>query len=57
MSFVEARSLARRLFPTWSRRMRAKWVLAKLRVGLPRVEIGGRSGYDPSHYYFARTIR
>lgn len=57
MTFLQARARARTLFPTWSRRMRAKWVIARLKVTGPRIEIGGQSGYDPTHYYFARTAR
>lgn len=57
MTWLEARKLARKHFPNWSRHMRARWVMAKMRIGPIRVEIGGQSGYNPSHYYFARTAR
>jgi hypothetical protein len=36
-SFAHARALSRQFFPTWSRRARARWVLAKLRAYQPKV--------------------
>ena len=38
-SFAHARALSRQFFPTWSRRARARWVLAKMRANQPKVPI------------------
>lgn len=45
MTYQQTRARARVLFPQWSRRMRAKWVVARLKVSPePRVPIS--TGWD-----------
>ena len=56
-SFAHARSLSRQFFPTWSRRARARWVLAKLRAQQPKVPISSSWSHDSRAYWFARTTR
>ena len=51
--FARARQMSRELWPTWSRRMRARWVRAKLMAPGPRVPIGSFS-YDLTDFRFAR---
>jgi hypothetical protein len=45
-SFAHARALSRQFFPTWSRRARARWVLAKLRANQPKVPISSGWSHD-----------
>lgn len=33
MTYIEARRASRRHFPNWSRRARARWVIARMRCG------------------------
>jgi hypothetical protein len=56
-SFAHARTLSRQFFPTWSRRARARWVLAKLRAQQPKVPISSSWSHDSRAYWFARTTR
>lgn len=56
-SFAQARALSRQFFPTWSRRARARWVLAKLRAKAPKVPISTRWSPDLRTYGFNRTSR
>jgi hypothetical protein len=54
-SFRHARALSRELFPTWSRRARARWVLAKLKAPTPKVAISAAWSHDTRAYWFQRT--
>jgi hypothetical protein len=56
-SYAHARALSRQFFPTWSRRARARWVLAKLRSKAPKVPISTRWSPDLRAYWFNRTLR
>lgn len=56
-SFAQARALSRQLFPTWSRRARARWVLAKLTAKQPKVPISSAWSHDTRAYWFQRTSR
>lgn len=56
-SFSHARALSRQFFPTWSRRARARWVLAKLKAQQPRVPISATWSHDTRAYWFQRTSR
>jgi hypothetical protein len=56
-SYAQARALSRQFFPTWSRRARARWVLAKLRAKAPKVPISTRWSPDLRAYWFNRTSR
>jgi hypothetical protein len=56
-SFAHARALSRQFFPTWSRRARARWVLAKLRANQPRVPISSGWSHDLRAYWYQRTSR
>ena len=56
-SFADARALSRRFFPTWSRRARARWVLAKLKAQNPKVPISSCWSHDTKAYWFQRTVR
>ena len=53
--YARARQMSRALFPTWSRRMRAKWVLAKLRAGGMQVPISSAWAHDERAFKFLRT--
>lgn len=54
-SYAQARALSRQFFPTWSRRARARWVLAKMRAKAPKVPISNRWSPDLRAYWFNRT--
>lgn len=56
-SFAHARALSRQFFPTWSRRARARWVLAKLRAQAPKVPISSGWSHDMRAYWYQRTSR
>ena len=56
-SFAHARALSRQFFPTWSRRARARWVLAKLRAKAPKVPISSGWSHDLRAYWYQRTLR
>jgi hypothetical protein len=56
-SFAHIRALSRQFFPTWSRRARARWVLAKLRAQQPKVPISSSWSHDTRAYWFQRTTR
>jgi hypothetical protein len=57
MSFAKARAAARSLFPNWSRTMRARWVLARLKVDGPRVAVSSGWPHDRGAYYYERVGR
>ena len=54
-SFAHARTLSRQFFPTWSRRARARWVLAWLRTKQPRIPISAAWSHDTRDYWLQRT--
>jgi hypothetical protein len=56
-SFEYTRALSRQFFPTWSRRARARWVLAKLKAQTPKVPISSSWSHDSRAYWFQRTAR
>ena len=56
-SFADARALSRQFFPTWSRRARARWVLAKMKAQNPKVPISSCWAHDTKAYWFQRTAR
>jgi len=56
-SFADARALSRQFFPTWSRRARARWVLAKMKAQNPKVPISSGWSHDTKAYWFQRTVR
>jgi hypothetical protein len=56
-SYSQARALSRQFFPTWTRRARARWVLAKLRAPEVRVPISSGWSHDMKAYWFQRTSR
>ncbi len=56
-SFAHARALSRQFFPTWSRRARARWVLAKMRANQPKVPISSGWSHDVRAYWYHRTSR
>ena len=56
-SFAHARALSRQFFPTWSRRARARWVLAKMRAKQPKVPISSGWSHDLRAYWYQRTSR
>jgi len=56
-SFAHARALSRQFFPTWSRRARARWVLAKIRAKQPKVPISSGWSHDLRAYWYQRTSR
>lgn len=56
-SFAHARALSRQFFPTWSRRARARWVLAKMRAQEPKVPISSGWSHDLRAYWYQRTSR
>jgi len=56
-SYADARALSRQFFPTWSRRARARWVLAKMKAQNPKVPISSCWAHDTKAYWFQRTAR
>ena len=56
-SFSQARALSRQFFPTWSRRARARWVLARLQATQPRVAVSSAWSHDVRAYWYQRTAR
>jgi hypothetical protein len=54
--FAHARALSREFFPAWSRRARARWVLAKIRAPEPKVPISSAWSHDTRAYWFQRTL-
>lgn len=56
-SFAQLRTLARKLFPTWSRSARARWILAKMKARQPRVPISSGWSHDARAYRFERVWR
>ncbi|HSN22110.1 MAG TPA: hypothetical protein VLS49_15610 [Usitatibacter sp.] len=54
-SFRQARALSREFFPTWPRRARARWVLAKMKAPEPKVPISSAWSHDTRAYWFQRT--
>ena len=55
--FSHLRALSRQFFPGWSRRARARWVLAKMRAQQPKVPISASWSHDSRAYWFQRTVR
>jgi len=55
--FAYTRALSRQFFPNWSRRARARWVLAKMKAQNPKVPISSSWSHDSRAYWFARTTR
>ena len=55
--YAQARALSRQFFPTWSRRARARWVVAKLRAKAPKVPISTMWSPDLRAYWFSKTSR
>jgi hypothetical protein len=56
-SFAHARALSRQFFPTWPRRARARWVLARLQAQQPKVAVSSAWSYDVRAYWYQRTAR
>ena len=56
-NFAQARALSREFFPTWSRRARARWVLARMHAQQPKVPISAGWSHDVSAYWYQRTSR
>ena len=56
-SQAHARALSREFFPDWSRRARARWVVAKLRATQPKVPISSAWSHDLRAYWYQRTSR
>ena len=56
-SFAQARALSRQFCPNWSRRARARWVLARLRAPEPKVPISSGWSHDMRAYWYQRTSR
>ena len=56
-SYAQARALSRQFFPTWSRRARARWVLAKVRAKSPKVPISTCWSPDLRAYWVTRTSK
>jgi hypothetical protein len=56
-SFAQARALSREFFPTWSRRARARWVLARLHAPQPKVPISAGWSHDMRAYWYQRVSR
>jgi hypothetical protein len=56
-SYSRTRALSRQLFPNWSRRARARWVLARMRANNARVPISAGWSHDSRAYWFQRTAR
>lgn len=58
MTFIQARTAARRLFPAWSRRMRAKWVVARINAPIqPKVVISSHYQLDLNDFRFVRKMQ
>ena len=55
--FAYTRALSRQFFPNWSRRARARWVLAKMRAKQPKVPISSGWSHDLRAYWYQRTSR
>ena len=55
--FARLRTLARQLFPAWSRHARARWVVAKMKTTQPRVPISTLWTNDMRAYRFMRIFR
>ena len=55
--FAYTRALSRQFFPNWSRRARARWVLAKLKAQNPKVPISSCWSHDLRAYWYQRTSR
>ena len=55
--FAYNRALSRQFFPNWSRRARARWVLAKMKAAQPKVPISSSWSHDTRAYWFQRTTR
>lgn len=56
-SHAQARALSRQFFPSWSRRARARWVLAKMRAPAPKVSISSAWSHDLRAYWYQRVSR
>jgi hypothetical protein len=56
-SFAHARALSRQFVPTWSRRARARWVLARLQAQQPKVAVSSAWSHDVRAYWYQRTVR
>jgi hypothetical protein len=56
-TYQETRAAARLFFPLWSRHMRAKWVIARLKVNGAKVGISSQWSHDALNYAFPRTGR
>ena len=56
-SFARIRALAREFFPDWSRRARARWVVAKMRTVHPKVPISSLWSHDLRAFRFLRALR
>jgi hypothetical protein len=56
-TFADTRALSRQFFPSWSRRARARWVLAKMHAQQPKVPISASWSHDSRAYWFQRTAR
>jgi len=56
-SYAQARALSRQFFPTWSRRARARWVVAKMRAKPPKVPISTLWSPGMSAYWVSRTSK
>jgi hypothetical protein len=56
-SFAHARALSRQFFPSWSRRARARWVLARLQAKRPKVAVSSAWSHDVRAYWYQRTAR
>lgn len=56
-SYAQARALSRQFFPTWSRRARARWVLARMRAKAPKVPISTCWSPDLSAYWVTRISK
>jgi hypothetical protein len=55
--FAHARALSRQFFPTWSRRARARWVVARLKASQPKVAVSSGWSHNIRAYWFQRTAR
>jgi hypothetical protein len=57
MTYLKARQLARQFFPNNTRRMRARWVLAKLKVVDAKVGISSHWPHDQNAFTFPRVSK
>ncbi len=55
--FAYTRALSRQFFPNWSRRARARWVLAKMKAQPKVPMISSSWSHDSRAYWFQRTSR